>query len=264
VLDIADATLPLVVGELATNVLQSLTTGFQDVALDSTGTRAVAAMGTAGVWVIDLANPAAPRVVGSYDTPGTAWGVALAGTVAYVADGSSGLRVLSLTNPSQPALLGTLSLSGVMRDIAVSGSTAYLANQQGGIRVVNVADPRAPAFVASVAGSSAFRLSVSGTRLGVYQPNTTGGAVAIFNVANPASPQLLTTLDLYDARGVTLAGSLAYVPDGSAGVSVYSLGSGSTATLLSTVPLVGSAGDVDIDGARVHAADSLAGVAILQ
>ena len=48
---------------------------------------AYVADGVSGLRIINVANPAAPTEVGFYDTPGNAYGVAVAGSYAYVADG---------------------------------------------------------------------------------------------------------------------------------------------------------------------------------
>jgi len=45
--------------------------------------------------VVVVSNPAAPFEVGFADTPGYAYGVAVAGAYAYVADEHSGLQVLT-------------------------------------------------------------------------------------------------------------------------------------------------------------------------
>jgi hypothetical protein len=44
--------------------------------------------------ILDVANPAAPTLLGSYDTPGYAHGVHVVGTTAYVADRHSGLQIV--------------------------------------------------------------------------------------------------------------------------------------------------------------------------
>ena len=82
-------------GELATTVTAA---GILDVAVNRAGTLAVTAMGAAGVWVVDLANPTAPVRRAVFDTAGIAFGVAVndSGSLAYVADGSGGLKILSL------------------------------------------------------------------------------------------------------------------------------------------------------------------------
>jgi hypothetical protein len=44
--------------------------------------------------VVDVSDPSSPFEVGSYDTPGNAFGVAVAGSYAYVAEGDVGLEIL--------------------------------------------------------------------------------------------------------------------------------------------------------------------------
>jgi hypothetical protein len=58
------------------------------------GNLAYVAAGDAGLWVIDVSDPTAPREVGACDTPGEGLGVAVAGNMAYVADGWGGLMIL--------------------------------------------------------------------------------------------------------------------------------------------------------------------------
>jgi hypothetical protein len=51
--------------------------------------------GAAGLQMIDVTNPAAPSIVGNYDTD-LAIGVAVSGEHAFVADGASGLKVVNV------------------------------------------------------------------------------------------------------------------------------------------------------------------------
>jgi len=44
-----------------------------------------------------VSDPAAPWEAGFYDTPGWAYGVAVAGDYAYVADGPGGMLILRFT-----------------------------------------------------------------------------------------------------------------------------------------------------------------------
>src|SRR5262249_9234506 len=54
VLDMRVATAPVVLGELPTTVPVGNTSGFKHVALNGSATLAVAALGSAGVWVVDI------------------------------------------------------------------------------------------------------------------------------------------------------------------------------------------------------------------
>jgi hypothetical protein len=57
--------------------------------------------------------------VGSLDTEGEAFGVAVSGTYAYVADGNAGLRVIDVTNPQTPTIVGNADTPGAAFGVAV-------------------------------------------------------------------------------------------------------------------------------------------------
>ena len=57
-------------------------------------------------------HPSSPHLIGSCDTPGDAYGVAISGTCAYVADGDSGLQVIDISTPSSPHLIGSCDTPG--------------------------------------------------------------------------------------------------------------------------------------------------------
>ena len=76
-----------------------------------------------GLRVINVANPAVPAEVGAYDTPGAAYGVAVAGSYAYVADYGRGLRVINVANPAAPAEVGFYDTPGIAYGVAVAGAT---------------------------------------------------------------------------------------------------------------------------------------------
>ena len=74
------------------------------------------------------AIPLSPTLVGTYDTPGFAIGVAISGSYAYVADGDWGLQIIDVSNPASPTLVGTYDTPGYASDVAISGSYAYVAD----------------------------------------------------------------------------------------------------------------------------------------
>jgi hypothetical protein len=76
------------------------------------GHYAYVADGGAGLQVIDVSDPANPRRVGGYDTPGYAGGVAVSGHYAYVADGDAGLQVIDVSDPANPRRVGGYDTPG--------------------------------------------------------------------------------------------------------------------------------------------------------
>ncbi len=224
VLDVSVPSAPRVVGEVSSTLAAAW---FYDVALNDAGTRAVIAMASGGVLVVDLTNPAAPTTA-PLDTAGTAYRVALnaAGTVAYVADGAGGLKVLSLANPAAPTQVGSLPLSGIMRDVALAGTVAYLADQMGRVVSVDVTTASAPAQLGAVVmGRYTFDLAVEGTRV-VVRTADTADYLNVVDVSNPANPVLGGSLAMNaagDTQGLALRGGRAYVASSSTGLKIYDM-----------------------------------------
>jgi len=65
-----------------------------------------------GLVVVDVSNPAAPTLKGSYDTAWYSEGIAVAGDYAYLADLSSGLVVVDVSDPAVPTLKGSYDTVG--------------------------------------------------------------------------------------------------------------------------------------------------------
>jgi hypothetical protein len=99
--------------------------------------------------VVNISNPSAPAIVGTADTPGEAYGVAVAGNHAYVADFEAGLTVVDITSPTSPAILGTVITPDYSLAVSVSGTRAYIADNDYGLVLlpiqcgaeIGIADP---------------------------------------------------------------------------------------------------------------------------
>jgi hypothetical protein len=261
VLNVANPAAPTVVGQLPTTVpMNTSGTGYMGVALNSTGTRAVMALGTTGIYVVDLTNPAAPAVLGSYNTPGTAFAVALdsTGTVAYVADGSLGhLQIVNLTNPALPSLAGSLPVPGTQVDLALSGNLLYLVSNTGTFDIVDVTNPAAPRRIGSatnVMSGAGTHVAVEGS-LVVILSSGASSYLDVVDVSNPALPVRVASVTLSGALGVTLAGGRAYVAANTGGLSIYDLAIPSSPVLLPAVATVGDARHVRVQNGFAYVAD---------
>jgi hypothetical protein len=105
----------------------------------------------AGLWIVNVQNPAAPVHVATVNTPDRARKVVLQGDYAYVADGESGLQVISVVDPVTAHLVGEgFDTIGDAAGIAVAGDYAYVADGDAGLAVINVADPEFPGIVGSL------------------------------------------------------------------------------------------------------------------
>ena len=84
--------------------------------------------------VIDVQQPAQPRLLGALALPGVPHRLAVLPPYVLVASGTAGLHVVDLTQPSLPQLRTTVPIAGQALDIALTGHMAYIAAMEGGFR----------------------------------------------------------------------------------------------------------------------------------
>jgi hypothetical protein len=269
VLDVTDTATPTVLGELPTTIPAGSSTGFQRVALNSTGTR------RRGDGHADLGHrpeqPCRPVVRGSYDTPGTVNAVALnsTATLAFVADGTGDLQVVDIATPSAPTLLASLPLTGLHVDIALTGPLAYLVNSVGTLTIVNVSTPSAPVFVTSrapVAGAYGQRIAVEATRAAVLANDATSAWLQSWDLSIPTSPLFLGAVavgPVGTGKGVALAGGRAYVAANTQGLQIYDLSGSAAPVLLDAVGTVGDALGIVVQSGLAYVADFPATITII-
>jgi hypothetical protein len=86
--------------------------------------------------MVDSSDPAQSLELGFYDSPDSAYDVALVGDYAYLTDGRAGLRVIDVSNPAQPVEIGYYETLGYAEDIVLAGGSTYLADGSGGLLVL--------------------------------------------------------------------------------------------------------------------------------
>ena len=143
-------------------------------------------------------------LIGSYDTPGYAYDVALQGNYLYVADGASGLLILDVSNPAAPALKGSYNPGTDFRNVAVSGNFAYLPAGTG-TAIVNVTNPTSPSLAAQAPATG--RIVVQGQ----YAYATQNDGLRIIDVSDPYNPTSRGFLSIGSSRKISVSGQYAFV-----------------------------------------------------
>ena len=97
--------------------------------VDATGRLDLAVLVGGGLLqVYDLAKPAAPVKVATFQTPsGRPVRATLVGRRAFVADGREGVQVVDLSTPSAPALIGGFKTSAPARDVTATDTAVFVA-----------------------------------------------------------------------------------------------------------------------------------------
>ena len=175
--------------------------------------------GDGGVQAVDISDPAAPTVVGGYDTSGIAGGVDVMDSLALVADGGSGLQVVDQTDPTSPALAGSFDTAGSAKGVAIGGGLAYVSDGASGLQIVSVADPASMSLVGGAdTPGDARAVALWGDRAYVADG---GSGVQIISVGDPSSPSILGAKTLPgQAEDIVVYGDYMYVAAGDTGLRV--------------------------------------------
>jgi hypothetical protein len=103
---------------------------------------------TTAFWDIDAGELRLPPFVislaGSYDTPGVAYGAAVAGDHAFVADESFGLQVIDISDPTNPTLAGSYDTPGFADGVAVAFRSCHRHSRSGSTGRSEMVSPPLP------------------------------------------------------------------------------------------------------------------------
>jgi hypothetical protein len=128
ILDITDPADPVVVGAL------SPSTARKSQAIAVAGGYAYLAGQSGGLFVVNVANPAAPFVQGQRTVPGGLWDVAVAGNVVYGASFVGELYVINVANKSAPTIAKVIGLPAWVH---ASQDAFYLQRLRAGVTTGN-------------------------------------------------------------------------------------------------------------------------------
>jgi hypothetical protein len=139
------------------------------------------------LYVIDIADPANPQLIGTYTATGQALGVAASGNYAYVADTGiwdgtrsvgSALLVIDLSNASAPRLLAKYNTADPALRVALSGNYAYVAIGAG-VEVLDISNPGNPRRVGGNSAFPAVGLAVTESKIFVAAVNNGFGILGM-------------------------------------------------------------------------------------
>lgn len=96
------------------------------------GSRALVAAGSSGLFLVDIQQPSAPRLLGQVRGIGFAFDAVLDGNTAYVAGGREGLLVLDVTDPAAARVVGVASGFGFVSSVALApDGRMYVTDREG-------------------------------------------------------------------------------------------------------------------------------------
>ena len=144
-----------------------------------------------GFGILDISNPAAPRLRGSLKTPGQAKSVAVVGDKAAIADHMSGVDFVDTSNADKPTMLGSFYVEGYAREVAAFGSMAYAVDAPTGVYAFDMTQPGAPEPVHTQQTATAPGMIVVSDPKAA-PPNLAvlvgGGSLQVYDLTKPSGP----------------------------------------------------------------------------
>jgi hypothetical protein len=253
--DVSNPSAPALRGSLATPA----------TAIAVSGAR-VYALGATQLKVIDGSVPAVPALLGVSSGYG-AQGIDAAGTLVYLASAevnaltqAGGLYVIDASVPATPRVLANRYGGFDNAGVSMAGTLAVVGGNMLGLRVVDVRDVSAPRTLGSLVGT--FKgTAMAGSyayAIQVVPGNPARTEVAVIDLRSPSVPAIVGRATVAGGSDLRVAGNLAYVPTGAAGLQVVDVSSPTAPRLVGTVDTPGSATGVAITGAWAYVADGTA------
>jgi len=135
IIDISTPTSPGMVGSVdlpkGSNAV-FISGNYAYVASADYGTASPPVITSGKLYIINVANPASPSLVGSIDLPEIVSEVFVSGNYAYVTCGLSGLKMIDISNPASPTLAAGCDTSGPAQKVDVKDNYIYVANGENG------------------------------------------------------------------------------------------------------------------------------------
>jgi hypothetical protein len=214
------------------------------------------------VVTFDISDPADPVQRGVVDGLDSTDALVMVDDVLYACAGNAGVRAIDVAALDAPASVALVAFEEIGRDLCLSlardGDTLYVGTLTR-LAMVDVSDPRSPRWAGTLElpGGDAFvAVEVAGPRLFAATETPAGGAGArltVLDISAPRAPRVThASGDLGDAADVLLAGDVAFVASGSAGIRVFDVGVPDAPVVAATVATPGRASYLARVGAHLY------------
>lgn len=180
------------------------------------GDRAIVALGTAGLAVLERDGAGRILLRGRAASEWQANGLTVDGDLLYLADGARGLRILDAADPASPRAIGRADTPGdalavALEDGADSRRIAWVADWGTGLRAIDVTDPARPSEIGGLrTGGEAVGVAVA--RPGIVLVADRAAGLVVVDGRRPEAPSVLGSLALPgSAEAVATDGRRAWV-----------------------------------------------------
>jgi hypothetical protein len=235
------------------------------------GDYAYVGAGTAGLIVLDVHNPAAPRRVGGIPTTGQTQRLTVAGNYLYLVDGHDVLKIIDASNPTTLQVVGTYtSTNNPLNDVTVVGNYAYVAYgfylpPTGPMLVIDIRNPAAPKLASKVNPSTynGRRVAVSGHY--AFQCSVSPNALYAIDITYPYVPTIVQGgyYAGFIIPNFALYGNYIYLANAHGGLKIVDISNPAKLTLAGTYATSSIVSGVAVSGNYAYVAADDAGLQVI-
>ncbi|MDA3923654.1 MAG: hypothetical protein PF904_03030 [Kiritimatiellae bacterium] len=171
------------------------------------------AIGEGKLYVLDIADPLKPKLMGKLSDLGFTRQIVIKGTTAFITSRQDGLWIVDISNDKKPALISHYDTVEMATGIWVSGDLAYVATRCYGVETVDVSDLHNPRHVSMLKTGEAQSCWARDNLLyiGDWHPKK----LIIADMKNPRKPEIIgeAEIDGYGDGGC-LRGNICYAGTG--------------------------------------------------
>ncbi len=191
------------------------------------GDRAFVGANFFGVAIVDISDPAAPRLLSNHKTLGQAKIGAVYENRVVLIDHMEGMVMVDISDEAAPTGAGSFFLDGYARDVVTSGKMAYATDSPTGLYVFDLSRPGEPDPVGVLhAPASPPSIEVQqevGEPSGILA-GAGGGDLQIYDATDPTAPIKAATFETPGrAARVAISGTHVFVADTESGVTVVDI-----------------------------------------
>jgi hypothetical protein len=194
------------------------------------GNIAFVACGDMGLRAVDISNPNEPVEIGVFQA-GRLNHVCLLDTIAIVSDDTFGIRIIDITNPEDMIEISNLDLnSDCIYNLSNDSNIVFVSKikdeapvSERGLWIVDISDPSTPEIISQTPMSQLEYLAYESGYVYIPVYNTSSCCIRIYDVMNPANPQLIDSIPNLTPRGLAITNHILCVGIQNEGVYFYNV-----------------------------------------
>jgi hypothetical protein len=168
-----------------------------------------------GLMALDISDPLAPTIIGSYYESGLPVKFAIQGDYAYVANRFNGLEILDISDLEHITRVYHHRSGEVIYDIKVKNNLAFVGGEDPGLEILDISDPMNPVQI-STAGLDGWGINIEiMDDILIVEDRWLGTAIETYDVSDAANPIYLDEYKLQnvDFFNMHVNGNNLYVAD---------------------------------------------------